>query len=168
MKTPSFTPDLFERLLDTRPQSGSSQVNSRLSLDTLKDAVARDLEVLLNTRAVFPQELLAPCPNCQRSILGYGLPDFAGLSLSSTGDCAVICRALEQAIALHEPRLRNISATLDGQAGAINRLDLKITALLMLHPAQEHKEDVSFDAVLQASSLHYSIKPSRRPASQRA
>jgi type VI secretion system protein ImpF len=87
------------------------------------------------------------------------LNDFAGLSLSSTDDRAFICRSLEQAIARHEPRLRNVQASLELRADAVNRLNFSITALLVVHSAHE---PVNFDAILQPSSLHYTISKARR------
>ncbi|MYM27813.1 type VI secretion system protein ImpF [Duganella sacchari] len=153
-----FTPGLFDRLMDA-PLHGASGTLPRLSIEDMKDAVARDLEALLNTRAVIPEELLKRFPECGRSIATYGLNDFAGLSLSSTDDRAFICRSLERAIARHEPRLRNVQASLELRADAVNRLNFAITALLVVHSAHE---PVNFDAVLQPSSLHYTISKARR------
>jgi type VI secretion system protein ImpF len=153
-----FTPGLFDRLMDAPLQSGNGTV-PRLSIEDLKDAVARDLEALLNTRAVIPEQILKRFPECGRSIATYGLNDFAGLSLSSTDDRAFICRSLEQAIARHEPRLRNVQASLELRADAVNRLNFSITALLVVHSAHE---PVNFDAILQPSSLHYTISKARR------
>ena len=155
-----FAPSLFDRLMG----SGSairkeSRILLRLSLEELKDNVARDLESLLNTRAVMPDELLDAYPECSDSILSYGLHDFAGLSLASTDDRAFICRSLEKTIARHEPRLSNVRATLEVKEGAINRLNFAISALLVVDSA---REPVSFDAVLQPSTLHYSISKARR------
>ena len=65
-----------------------------------------------------------------------------------------MCRSLEQTIARHEPRLRNVRASLEMEDGSTNRLNFAIAALLVLEAAQE---PVSFDAVLQPSSLQYSI-----------
>lgn len=153
-----FTPGLFDRLMDAPLQGGSGTV-PRLSIEDLKDAVARDLEALLNTRAVIPEQILKRFPECGRSIATYGLNDFAGLSLSSTDDRAFICRSLEQAIARHEPRLRNVQASLELRADAVNRLNFTITALLVVHSAHE---PVNFDAILQPSSLQYTISKARR------
>jgi hypothetical protein len=44
-----YTPDLFDRLLGQPVRQGVVVV--RLNVDELKDAVARDLEALLNTRS---------------------------------------------------------------------------------------------------------------------
>ncbi|GJI93828.1 hypothetical protein RugamoR57_05460 [Duganella caerulea] len=156
-----FTPGLFDRLMDMPVNGASNGTVSRLSIEDLKDSVARDLEALLNTRTVIPEELLKRYPECGRSIVTYGLNDFAGLSLSSTDDRAFICRCLEKAIARHEPRLRNVQASLELRADSINRLNFAITALLVVSSAHE---PVNFDAVLQPSSLHYTISKARRLA----
>ena len=156
-----FTPGLFDRLMDVPVNGASNGTVSRLSIEDLKDSVARDLEALLNTRAVIPEDILKRFPECGRSIATYGLNDFAGLSLSSSDDRAYICRCLEKAIARHEPRLRNVQASLELRADSVNRLNFAITALLVVSSAHE---PVNFDAVLQPSSLHYTISKARRAA----
>ncbi|NRR30318.1 type VI secretion system baseplate subunit TssE [Oxalobacteraceae bacterium] len=153
-----FIPGLFDRLMDEPVRSSGGTV-VRLSIEELKDSVARDLEALLNTRTVIPEGLLKRYPECGSSIVTYGLNDFAGLSLSSTDDRAYICRCLERAIARHEPRLREVVASLEVREGSINRLNFAITALLVVSSAQE---PVNFDAILQPSSLHYTISKARR------
>jgi type VI secretion system protein ImpF len=156
-----YTPGLFDRLMDTPVQGAASTMVTRLSIEDLKDTVARDLEALLNTRTVIAENVLKQFPECSKSIVTYGLNDFAGLSLSSTDDRAHICVCLEKAIARHEPRLRNVRASLEVQEGSINRLNFAIAALLVVDSAQEA---VNFDAVLQPSSLHYTISKARRMA----
>ena len=144
------------------PDSGTSQgALVRMSMEELKDTVARDLEALLNTRVAVDSELIGRFPECRNSILNYGLHDFAAFSLASTDDRAQICRSLEEAIARHEPRLRNVKAFLEVQEGMVNRLNFAISALLVVHPA---REPVSFDAVLQPTTLQYSISRTRRSA----
>jgi type VI secretion system protein ImpF len=105
--------------------------------------------------------LLKAYPECSRSIVTYGLNDFADRSLSSPDDRAYICMCLEKAIARHEPRLRNVRASLDVREGTVNRLNFSITALLVVSSSQE---PVNFDAVLQPSTLHYSISKAGRAA----
>lgn len=156
-----FAPGLLDKLLAGNKHRPSNDTVARLSMDDLKDSVARDLEALLNTRKVIPEDLLLSFPECENSIVTYGLNDFAGLCLASFDDRAFICSSLEQTIRRHEPRLKNVVAELEIQEGSINRLNFAISALLVVHPAQE---PVSFDAVLQPSSLHYSISKGRRSA----
>ncbi|MDM5178095.1 MULTISPECIES: type VI secretion system baseplate subunit TssE [Massilia] len=157
-----FTPGLFDRLMDVPVNGSSSGTVTRMSIEDLKDSVARDLEALLNTRTVIPEDLLKRYPECGRSIVTFGLNDFAGRSLSSTDDRAFICLCLEKAIARHEPRLRNVKASLEIREDSVNRLNFAITALLVVSSSQE---PVNFDAVLQPSSLHYTISKARRLAS---
>ncbi|NHZ99007.1 type VI secretion system baseplate subunit TssE [Massilia sp. CCM 8734] len=154
-----FTPGLFDRLMDVPVNGSSSGTVTRMSIEDMKDSVARDLEALLNTRTVIPELLLQRYPECGRSIVTFGLNDFAGRSLSSTDDRAYICLCLEKAIARHEPRLRNVKASLEVREDSVNRLNFAITALLVVSSSQE---PVNFDAILQPSSLHYTISKARR------
>lgn len=156
-----FPQTLFDKLLGDTVSRSSQGTITRLSLEQVKDSVAADLEALLNTRAVILENVLQPYPECHRSIVSYGLCDFAGMSLASLDDRAFICRGLERTISRHEPRLRNVRATLELDQKSINKLNFAITALLVVH---ESKEPVSFDAVLQPSTLQYSISSTRRTA----
>lgn len=154
-----FVPGLLDRLTgDFSPSSTGGGV-SRVTLEQLKDSVARDLEALLNTRIGVPPGMFGDYPEARRSILNYGLVDFAGLCLSSTEDRAVICNSLKAAIETHEPRLKNVSASLELEKGSVNRLAFVINATLHLDSASEA---VNFNAVLQPSSLNYSITKAAR------
>ncbi|WP_026354677.1 type VI secretion system baseplate subunit TssE [Massilia niastensis] len=153
-----FTPGLFDRLLGAPVRGASGAAAAGLSADDLKDTVARDLEALLNTRSMVDEASLTSYPECSRSMVTYGLVDFADRSLSSPSDRAHICLCIEQAIAQHEPRLRNVRAVLEVRGQTVNRLDFSITALLAGSLSQEA---VNFDAVLQPSTLQYSIRKAR-------
>lgn len=148
-----FAPGLLDRLMGDRGYTGNGVV-SRLSLEQLKDAVARDLEDLLNTRVALSEQLLAGYPECAASIVNYGLIDFAGFCLSSSDDRSRICASLKAAIECHEPRLRHVQARLKQTTGSVNRVSFVITGMLEIYPACE---PINFDAVLQPSTLHYSI-----------
>jgi type VI secretion system protein ImpF len=154
-----FAPNLLDRLLGDHAQSVSSGTVSRLSMEQLKDSVARDLEALLNTRIGVAPEMLDAYPECRKSIISYGLIDFAGFCLSSTDDRAAICASLKAAIEQHEPRLRAVSASLEMEQGSVNRLNFVINATLQVDALAE---PVNFNAVLQPSSLHYSISKAAR------
>lgn len=142
-------PGLLDRLLASQPRGGF------LSQEQLKESVAHDLEVLLNTRTALPPRLLQDYPECARSILNFGLADFAGLSHSSSEDRARICASVRQAVERHEPRLSGVQVALAPSAGTVNRIDIVISGVLAASGA---REAVSFSAALQPSSLHYSIK----------
>lgn len=159
-----FTPGLLDRLMDERKeQDSAAQAAPRaLNIDQLKDHVARDLEVLLNTRAALPAALFERFPLARASILNHGLVDFAGFCLSSDEDRAAVCASLKSAIETHEPRLKDVSATLERNKGSVNRLDFVIHARLELASGGDI---VNFSAVLQPSSLHYAIRKVARPRS---
>ena len=150
-----FEPSLLDKLFDTAP---ASVVLRRNSVETLKDSVAADLEALLNARATIPAAALDGFPLAASSVLGFGLSDFAGLSLDSVPDRKRICDGIRQAIAVHEPRLREVQVNLRLERRAINALYFDITAILVVRPAHE---PVSFDAMLQPATLRYSVSRPR-------
>lgn len=153
-----FEPTLFDKLFDDSPMT---PVRWRLSVDQLKDTVARDLEALLNTRTTVDETFAAAFPESFSSLVSYGLGDFASLSLSSVHDRARICRSLEQAIARHEPRLQNVRVMLELDRRSVSSLFFTIKALLVVRPAQE---PVSFDALLHPTRLQYSVTKQRARA----
>jgi type VI secretion system protein ImpF len=142
-------PGLFDRLM------GGGQAIP----EHARDRVARDLEALLNTRAGTAPEAFDDYPEARASILNYGLLDLAAFSLSSSEDRAAICASLKDVIERHEPRLRNVSAVLEQEAVSVNRLSFVIHATLQIAGAAQA---VDFNAVLQPSSLHYSISLTQR------
>lgn len=151
----NFEPSFFDKLFDDQPVSA---VRRRLSLEEMKDSVARDLETLLNTRIMVDPEMSAAFPLVARSVSVFGLADFAGLSLANVHDRERICLSIKTAIAAHEPRLRDVKVVLELSRKAINALFFSINAVLVVRPAQE---PVSFDALLQPSTLRYSIRKQR-------
>jgi type VI secretion system protein ImpF len=144
---------LFDRLLGDRCRS------ARLSPEQLKDAVARDLEDLLNTRMALSEEVLARWPACAASVISYGLLDIAGMCLSSVDDRDRICRSLRTTIERHEPRLSNVQARVEYRTGSVNRIHFVIAGVLR---AGAIHEPINFDAVLQPSTLHYAIRRNAR------
>ena len=143
-----YAPGLFDRLMDELPRARG------WSLEQPKDAVARDLEALFNTRAAVADAELAPYPEVGNSILNYGLIDFAGMCLTSDEDKQTICAAVRLAIERHEPRLYAVNAALRVSDALVNRVDIVINARLMADPAAE---PVRFDAVLKPSTQQYAI-----------
>ncbi|MBX3680511.1 type VI secretion system baseplate subunit TssE [Cognatazoarcus halotolerans] len=150
-----FEPSLLDKLLDTAPRAA---VQRRHDIEALKESVAADLESLLNARATISAEAIDGFPLAANSVAGFGLCDFAGLSLDSVPDRKRICDGIRQAIAAHEPRLRDVRVTLRLERRAVNALFFDIMAILVVRPAHE---PVSFDAMLQPSTLRYSVRKPR-------
>ncbi len=151
-----FEPSLYDKLFEA--DDTAAHAVRRLSIEELKESVARDIEALLNTRMVFSDETLRRYPECQRSLLTYGLSDFSGLSLASHYDRDFICRSLENAIARHEPRLRQVRVLLQVDGRATSVLYFAITAILDAGAAHE---PVTFDATLQPCTLRYAVSKTR-------
>lgn len=153
-----FEPSLFDKLFDAAPRSPGASALRRLSVDELKDTIARDLEALLNTRTVFIAEDFMGFPECDSSVLTYGLNDFANLSIASHTDREFICKSIQRAIAHHEPRLHEVVVTLEVRRRSSHDLYFGISAKLNIGPEQEA---VNFDALLQPAILQYSVSRGR-------
>lgn len=154
-----FTPGVLDRLMNERADGAAE-----LTVEQIKDLVARDLEALLNARVALPPGAFDTHPLAGASILNYGLIDFAAFCLTSAEDRAAICASIKSAIDTHEPRLKDVSASLVPLAGSVNRLDFVIHARLALPDSLNAPGDaVNFSAVLQPSSLHYAVRRTARP-----
>lgn len=148
----SLEPTLFDKLFS---DSQVMAARATLSIEQLKDSVARDLEFLLNTRSVLSCEGRCFNVGVKESVISYGLTDFAGLCLSNVNDRAKICRSLETVIGQHEPRLRNIKVNIEFRKTSINALYFSIDAMLVL---PEDREPVLFGALFRPASLQYSVQ----------
>ena len=146
-----FEPSLFDKLFEDLPSTASRR---RHSLAQLIDGVARDLEALLNTRIVVDNVTHKDFPLAGRSVIGFGLADFAGLNLASVHDRRRICGAIEAAIHAYEPRLREVRVELEPEHKAVNVLLFSIHAILIVSLVEER---VAFDATLQPTCLQYSV-----------
>ena len=150
-----FTAGFLDRLLYDPGEHARGGHGTDLTLAQFKSGIARDLEALLNTRTAISHDVLAAYPECSNSILNYGLSDFSHLCLGSSVDRDTICAAVKAAIERHEPRLRDVSASLRIAPGSTCRVDLVISAVLQTQAASE---PVQFDAQLDSATQQYSIQ----------
>lgn len=150
-----FSSSLWDRIIGDPDAELVDDGAARLTLVQVKHVIARDLEALLNTRVALPDDLLIGFSYCKRSIVNFGLTDFAQLCLTSSADRKEICDRLKTVIERHEPRLFNVRAQLVTQAGMVNRLSFVISAVLR---ANAESLPVNFDLMLEPSSLRYSIR----------
>lgn len=74
----------------------------------LRESVARDLGRLLNTRSRLTFEAFGETDG---SVIDYGVPDFSERSLRSGDDRDAIAAAIQHAIVLFEPRLKNVTVS---------------------------------------------------------
>jgi type VI secretion system protein ImpF len=139
-------PSILDRLMD---DAENDRMLEHFGLRALKWAVARDLEVLLNTRQELLVELPADFVDLRHSLLTYGLPDFTALNLASQNDRNRVRRSLEQAVAMFEPRLERVRVSVEAPRPFDRGLRFRIDAVLRVEPAPE---PVTFDAVLQLAT----------------
>lgn len=130
-----FEPSLFDKLFGDLPNSAARR---RLSLQQLIDGVARDLEALLNTRVIVDDTMLTDFPTVGRSVIGFGLADFAALNLASVHDRRRICTAIEAAINAYEPRLKEVRVELEQGLKTVNALLFSIHAMLVAKIGRAH------------------------------
>jgi type VI secretion system protein ImpF len=147
-------PSLLDRLID--PDSGGTAWRRGYGVEQMTAVVLRDLEDLLNTRqsqGSLPEgytELL-------HSVFSYGLPEFSSLEAMTPQQRTQMGHMIETIIALHEPRLRDVRATLvDAGDGKDRTVRFRVDARLCLEPAP----DVAFDTVLELTTGRYSVQPS--------
>jgi len=143
---------LLDRLTDAPLPEDSGR---GMSLTELRDLVSRDLEALLNTRSEAARVLPEAFPECRKSSLTFGIPDFSAYSLLSPRDRDRIRRMLEAAIALHEPRLTRVRVVLELQRAYERALRFHVEALLK---SGSEREKVQFDAVLQLNTQAYQVR----------
>lgn len=150
-----FPATVWDRLTGAPDAPAGQQHPDALTLAQYKRAIARDLEVLLNTRSAIPAHELDFYPACRESIANFGLVDFAHLCLTSSDDRKEICDRLVATVMRHEPRLVQVRARLLDGAGTVNRLSFVIAGKLRALSADRH---VQFDLMLEPSSLKYTIR----------
>ena len=132
---------LLDRLLDADPATTFEKVALRTQHEPdLRDAVRRDLELLLSTR-----RSTLPEPGA-RTVYDYGVRDLSHLSPRSEEDRQRIASALVEAIEACEPRLRNVRVRVALHPHFTEALLVHIDAMLLAEAVQE---PVSFPFVVR-------------------
>lgn len=144
-------PSVLDRLIDA--DADGTTWRHGYGVGQMIAAVHRDLEDLLNTRET-AVGLPADCAEVRNSIVAFGMPDLTAVEAITPTQRAAIGRLLEAIIQRHEPRLRDIRATLLEPDQAVQRtVKFRVEARLRVDPAPE----VAFDTVLELSTGHSSI-----------
>lgn len=117
------------------------RVQSRgdVSIRAYRQAVLQDLEVLLNTPAMFQEADEHKWPRVVNSVLNLGTPDLVGTTLSSISLIEIERRML-QAIRRFEPRIVSGSLSLRAsrdETSAGNALIVEISGELWVGPVSE-------------------------------
>jgi type VI secretion system protein ImpF len=159
-----YAPSLLDKLLGIEGQGGPARgTHLRLSVDQIKESVARDIEALLNAHPGLSEESLVGFPHAARSLLTLGLADITSLSMASDRDRQRVKDSIRRALAEHDRRLREVDIDVRPSPQASTSLCFTIRAKLMLNP---DVEPVAFDAVLQRGSNRYDVSRSDRRAAR--
>jgi type VI secretion system protein ImpF len=140
-----------ERIIAGRRAGGRVPVSEAI----LRKEVARDLESLMNTVAFESSEDLSGFDNVRRSILNYGLPDIARMTLDETRVDSLAAE-LRSVLMTYEPRLdpRSIRTTRDQSARAEElKLRFLVTADLRCEPLNVPVEFVA-DVDVESGGIH--------------
>src|SRR5579885_558259 len=127
---------LLDRLIDNEPYTRSeAPVTRTQSVRALKAAVRRDLEWLLNTRAI-PEPAPKEFEEVRHSLYTYGLSDISSLSADDPRSRQKLQHMIEQAVADFEPRLAaiQVSEPAAGSANDSRQLRFIVEAVLRLDP----------------------------------
>ncbi len=148
---------LLDRLMDDHPETPSEGQSEMLyDISRYKQAVARDLESLLNTRCTcLDDEMMEPFPLTRNSLLQFGITDLSSLSLLNPEDRMFLRDSIRKTIERYEPRLTKVRVSLEISREFNQMLRFRVDALLKVHPS---RPPVTFDAMLQLSSNTYHVK----------
>jgi type VI secretion system protein ImpF len=149
-------PSLIDRLAD--PDLSGPGMLADFDVTRMMDSVRRDLEDLFNSH-----DPIGPVPaeyrEVRSSILSYGLPDLPSLTSSTGFRKEAVGRVIEEVIARHEPRLRDVRVVMAEPGGDLvrHRIRFHIEARLNVDPSPE----VEFETILELSTGQASIRPGR-------
>lgn len=155
----AYSPSLLDKLLapDHEGRDGQRQQYTK---ERIKDSVARDIEMILNSHATNFETDIEAMPNVNKSFLTIGLVDIASMSLASDRDRLRVSDSIRKAIANHDKRLSRVEVKVSqAMSEGLNRQVFSIKANLILRP---DIEPVSFDAVLRPGSTRYEVSKSDR------
>lgn len=149
------TPSVLDRLIDLEPRNSNEAPKSRSrSVEELKQAVRRDIEWLLNSRSQY-NESDEISGEIQKSVVGYGLPDFTGLSIRNRHEVDALKESVVNAIKFFEPRFLDAKLVVDPVENNDREIRFRIEAFLNIEPTPE---PVTFDTVLELGSGDFIIK----------
>lgn len=147
---------VLDRLIDREPYSRDEAPPTRMqSVRALKTAIRRDLEWLLNSRAI-PKPVPEKFEQVRESFYTYGLADITSMSADDPRSRMRLLQMIEQAINLFEPRLASVNiAEVAAAPGESRLLRFRIEAVLRLDPVPEQ---VVFSTMLDVATGEYMIR----------
>ena len=149
IREPLVGQSIMERLSEAYEQPNTQAA----SLRVLKEAIRRDLEAVLNTRRQMGAELDG-YSQAAGSVLNFGVEDLSSLRADPEGYLLQMQRAVQKCVMEYEPRLADISVTVQDAQIEVREIRLHIEAQLILSRTGER---VSFDTIFDVSRETYSV-----------
>lgn len=146
---------LLDRLIDLDPDlPDDPPVTEAETFAGLRAALRRDLEMLLNTRAM-PDTPPASLPELANSVLAYGCQDFFSSQLTTDGQRKAFASDLKLRIERFEPRLKDLSVDLVSDPVPSRRaLRLRIAAR---HIARPGLPPMVFETAMDPVAGHFTV-----------
>jgi type VI secretion system protein ImpF len=152
-------PSVLDRLLEGA--GGKAIAYPSVGFRELRASVARDLEWLLNTKAVLGSyPVLERLTEARDSVFTFGIPDFSTASWRSSSDARRICAEIEGAVKTFEPRLVRETVRvviLPNQSPDEFKLKFRIEGTLHVDPITQ---PVFFDSSVEVDTGTISVETS--------
>jgi len=147
---------LLDRLVDEAPEKASDfPMSPGEHMAALRRSVARDLEMLLNSRRRW-RTWEAEMRELALSPLAYGIPDCTAGAFNDKRARETLRMQIEDTLRRFEPRFARVSVALVESANSLDAtLRLHIDALLHADPAPE---PISFDTVVDAATASVLVR----------
>jgi type VI secretion system protein ImpF len=135
-------PCLLDRLTDDDPQNTREGRHERVvSLKQFRQAVLRDLRMLLNSKRRPPEDPIYDFDWAATSVLNYGIPEVCGHTTSET-EPAELERFIRLALETFEPRIAagslRVRVIVPEKPEAGRALTFEIAGDVWAHPAPDH------------------------------
>src|ERR1700739_3215939 len=125
---------VLDRVIDREPKRRVESVPTPArSVRAVKEALRRDLELLMNTRRV-DRELSESFKELRSSVYLYGLSDITSMKLVTPADQQLLLRELEVSLALFEPRISRAKVRVRMSDDSPHLVPFAIEGLLRVDP----------------------------------
>jgi type VI secretion system protein ImpF len=152
-------PCLLDRLTDDDPQNSQESRHERVvSLKQFRQAVLRDLRMLLNAKRRPPEDPIYAFEHAARSVLNYGIPEIYGHTATAFKP-AELEKLIREALQIFESRIAPdslvVRVIIPEKSGAVRSVLFEISGDLWAHPAPDH---LLVETELDLESGHCALK----------
>ncbi|MER0237075.1 type VI secretion system baseplate subunit TssE [Fulvimarina sp. MAC8] len=147
---------LLDRLIDEEPARVEDPPRRPVDeVRTLREAIRRDLEGLLNTRRPLVDAKVLK-DGLETSLVGYGIDGFVGANLASDVAKQKFARSIERRIEMFETRLEKVRVTiLKNRSEEERALRMRIEANFRVHAGMP---PIRLESVIDPSTLSIAIE----------